>query len=248
MLRPATRTGRCTVALWQFLTLTVLIGALLVYARIIDRRLARADSRLNRIEDDLLLKSRSIDSADARAAKAKDGVSGDQQRRGGYLTMRDLRRLSSSGTCSSIQSSISDSEARDTLKATRGLRSSSGAVPQRRGSVAISADSGEALTACGDQLSSHAARPLTNNAIPTRLERLDAPPTARDPLNLTIEALSGDSAATTLGSHDAPRENRGWHGPHGCGPTGDDSVARKNRDMALFLSNQRRRRRARLGY
>jgi hypothetical protein len=167
MLPPATTTERCIVALWQFVTFTVLIAALLVYAMVIARRLGRVDVRFKGIEEALLEKSRSIHSADTRAVEAKPQVSDGQEDGGGYLTMRELRQLGSRG-----------------------------------GPVRIGSQS-----------------PSTVNSVPTIFE-----------------------------SRDAPATNSGRQSPAGCDPPGDDSDAKRNRDMMLFLSNQRRRRRARLGY
>jgi hypothetical protein len=160
------------VALWQFVTLTVLIGALLVYARVIARRLACIDARLNKIEEALRAKSRSIDSVDARAAEAKPEVSGGQEGRESHLTIRDLRQLSSHAPRVNTRNSTSGSERHDTSTTARGPMKSPSANPERGRS----------------------------DCLPTSLE------------------------------------------------SRDDSVAKKNRDMTLFLSNQRRRRRARLGY
>jgi hypothetical protein len=206
------------VALWQFITFTVLIGALLVYLRVIIRRLGCADARLNRIEEALLAKSRSIDSADTRAAEAKPEVSGGQEGRGDYLTIRDLRQLSSRATRSTSRNTTAVSVRQDALKTTRGLIRS-GATPGRGGSVAIASESAEALKARGEQLSSHGMRPLTVNSVPASLE-----------------------------SRDAPATNSGWPSPPSYRLPSDDSVVKRNRDMTLFLNNQRRRRRARLGY
>ena len=172
MLPPAARTGRRSVALWQFVTLTVLIGALLVYARVIARRLACIDARLNKIEEALRAKSRSIDSVDARAAEAKPEVPGGQEGRESHLTLRDLRQLSSRAPRLNSRNSISGSERHDTSTTARGPMKSPSANPERGRS----------------------------DCLPTSLE------------------------------------------------SRDDSVAKRNRDMTLFLSNQRRRRRARLGY
>jgi hypothetical protein len=158
------------VALWQFVTFTLLIGALLVCLSVIIRRLGCADARLNRIEEALLAKFRSIDSTDTRAADAKPEVSAGQEGGGDYLTMRDLRQLSSRTTRSgSSGSTIAVSERRDFVLPSSEIR--------------------------------------------------DASPTGG-----------------------------GRPSPLSYDPPSDDSVAKKNRDMMLFLSNQRRRRRARLGY
>jgi hypothetical protein len=207
------------VALWQFMTFTVLIGALLIYASIITRRLGCADARLNRIEEALRANRRSIDSAETRAAGAKPEVSSGQAGRRGYLTVRDLRQLSGCATRASSRESAAVSAWRDTLKATRGPVRPPGATPECRGSVARG------------------------------LESRDAPATSSErPKLLSEDAVGGDSVATTLQAHEAAATECGLKSPPGYRPPSDDSVARKNRDLAIFLSNQRRRRRARLGY
>ena len=59
------------MTLWQFVTFTVLIAALLVYAMVIARRLGRVDVRFKRIEEALLEKSRSLASQSKRRRKEK---------------------------------------------------------------------------------------------------------------------------------------------------------------------------------
>jgi hypothetical protein len=187
------------VALWQFITLAVLIGALLIGASVIARRLDCANARS--IEEALLAIRRLIDSTEARAAEVKPEVSGGQPGRGGYLTLRDLRQLSSPAIRPSSPKSIEVSESRNALITKRVLMRSPGATPEGEGTLAISSESGKAPKAPREQLSPQGTRALTGNSLP---------PTLR--------------------------------------PPEEDSVAKKNREMALFLSNQRRRRRARLGY
>jgi hypothetical protein len=81
----------------------------------------------------------------------------------------------------------------------------------------------------------------------TRLEGNDAPATSSEKLP-TVQ-VSEDSATTSLGSSDASATNRGQHSPPPSNdPSADDPVAKKNQDMALFVRNQRRRRRMRIGY
>ena len=79
------------MALWQFITLAVLIGTLLVYASVITRRLGGVNTRLNRIEEALLAKSPAIVSAAPRSAEVRTETSVGSERRGSYLTIRDLR-------------------------------------------------------------------------------------------------------------------------------------------------------------
>ena len=293
------------MALWQFITFTALLGALLVYAGVITRRLGCADARLNRIEEALLAKSGSIESADTRATEARPEVasrasqanpevatraneanpevsSGKEGRRG-YLTIHDLRarseQLNSRAARSSSRNSVAVPERRDALKAMRGLMESPGTTPEGN-SVVISSESREAPATSSElvnpptmgavngdfeaavSLESREA-PATSSEplnLPTMgavngdseaasLESRDAPATNSEPVNLpTMEVANGDSEAASLESRDASATNSDRQSPPRHRPVSDDSVAKKNRDIAVFLSNQRRRRRARLGY
>jgi hypothetical protein len=217
MLPPSMSTGMCVVALWQFITFTILLGALFIYARVIGRRLGCVDVRLKRIEEALTAKLRSLDPADTRADEAEPDIFGGQEGRRDYLTIRDLRQLSSRATRSSTPNSITVPTRRDVLKTTSGPRTSSGAG--RGSSVAIASEIGRALRVRVEQLSSHGTHPLAGHSVPTSLEGRDAPVT-----------------------------NSGLQNPPDFRPPSEDSVAKRNRDMILFFCNQRRRRRARLGY
>ena len=207
------------MALWQFITFTVLIGALLVCTSVITRRLGRANTRLKRVEEILLANSRSIGSADTRAAEAKAEVSAGQEGRGGYLTIRDLRAPSSGATGSSSQNSGAVSARGDALKTTPGRMTLPTLTAERGGTVPIRSQSGEPLKARSEQLSSQGARPLAVTSVPTLSE-----------------------------SRSSPATNSGRQSPPGDRPPRDESVEKKNREMTLFLMSQRRRRRARLGY
>jgi len=93
------------MALWQFITVIALVGALVVLAGVIARKLGLANARLTRIEEALLARSLPIDAADLSAAEAKPEVPGEKEVRGPYLTLRDLRarseQLSSPASASS---------------------------------------------------------------------------------------------------------------------------------------------------
>src|SRR6185437_12879218 len=82
------------MALWEIITFSVLIGALLVYAGLITRRLSRAEGRLNTIEETLLAKSQSAEPDGTPAPEPKLQVPDGQDGRGIYLTLRDLRARS----------------------------------------------------------------------------------------------------------------------------------------------------------
>jgi hypothetical protein len=287
------------VALWQFITFTVLIGALLVCASVITRRLGRANTRLKSIEEILLANGRSIGSADSRAAEAKAQVSGGQESRGGYLTIRDLRPPSSGATGSSSRNSSGVAERGDALKTPRDHVMLPSLTPERGGTVPTGAPRGDALITRSEQLSPQGTRPVTVTSVPTLLESRSAPApnsgrqsppgavaergdalkTPRDhvmlpsltserggtvpigaPRGETLKArseqlssqgtrpLTVTSVPTILESRSAPAPNSGRQSPPDDRPPSDESVAKKNREMTLFLMNQRRRRRGRLGY
>jgi hypothetical protein len=241
------------VALWQFITFTVLIsvliGAILVYASIIARRLGCANARLHEIEEALNAMDRRVYSPDTAATEPKSEVSGGLHGRGRLLTIGDLRQMSSGAARSSGPTSVVGSEARGASNTPRGPMKLPSTTPiGRGGSVAIGSESSEALRACGEELSSPGASALTGNSVPPILASRAAPLASSELLSvLTLDA--GDSVATTSAILDTGATNcdRKCPPPSHCPPS-DDSAARKERDMALFLSNQRRRRRARLGY
>lgn len=119
----------------------------------------------------------------------------------------------------------------------------------RQLSSRTSVGSGEVLTTPGEQLCAHGTPSLTVNPVPPSLQNSDAPATSSELLNLlTVGAVSGDPTATSLQGGDAQATISGQQGPTVYPPPSNDSVADKNRDLLLFLSAQRRRRRARLGY
>ena len=356
------------MALWQFITFTALLGALLVYAGVITRRLGSADARLNRIEEALLAKSGSLESADTRvtdarpevsevanrvseanpevstrANEANPEVSSGKEGRRGYLTIHDLRARSeqrySRAAHSGSGNSVAVPERRDALKAMRGLMESPGTTPERESSVVISSESREIPATSGElvnlppigavsvdfeaavsldsrEVLATGSEPLdlpamavnrdseavsleSREAQATGSERMDlptmavmhgdsetvsldsreVPATSGEPLDLptvavmhedseavslesrevpatssepvslpTVAAVNEDAEAASLESRDAPATNSDRQDPPRVRPVSDDPVAKKNRDIAVFMNNQRRRRRARLGY
>ena len=151
------------MVLWQFITFTVLIGALVVYTSVIARRLGRANARLSRIEEALLVTSRPGGFADPRAAESESEVSNNEGR-AGYLTIRDLKvrseQMRSRATHSSTRNSVAVPENRDALKTTRGPKPklSRGTTPEGE-LVAMSSESRAALRTRSEQASPHGTRP-----------------------------------------------------------------------------------------
>jgi hypothetical protein len=243
------------MAFWQLTTFAILIGALLVYASLITRRLASVDARLRKIEETVLAMSASIDSADAPAAEVESELSsGGTGGRGGYLTMRDLR--------------ISAEQ-----QSSRAIRSGSWNPFLARAQCDTSATSSEPLSL--PNMEAESGGPTTAS-----LESYEAPATSDEPLNLPtmlIEsgdsalrsfegdgalatsseppdfpnmqaAESGDPTTVSLESSDAPQASSESQSPPDDRAPSDDSSAKKDEDTALFLTNQRRRRRSRRGY
>jgi hypothetical protein len=246
--------------LWQFITLTVLIAALLVYAIVITFRLGRADARLNKIEDALafLAMSRSSESGDLRAAEGMPAeVPDEKEARGGYLTMRDLRvrseRMSSRTTGPDICNPVADLEKRAVLQTTRDLAKSHAASLERRSLFAIYSQSRDSPAAVDESVKEPPAREVSSESATTSVEGADAPVMGGEALSLpATAALSEEPAATAPGmeggSDAAASSSSEQPAPTDQGPSGEDSVVKKNQETLLFLSHQRRRRRERLGY
>jgi hypothetical protein len=271
------------MVLWQFITFTVLIGAFVVYASVIARRLGCANARLSRIEEALLVTSRPVGFADSRAADPESTVS-DNEGRAGYLTIRDLKVRSEQhrarSSHSSTRSSVVVPESRDALRATRGPKFSRGATPERGDLVAMSSGSHEALRTRSEQESPHGTRPLNVESVPASVDGPAAPvETSDETLNLLtaevvrdnseatssesrapvetsselssslgVDPANGNSVAKIAESGEALDTTGGRQNPPSHCPPSEDLVAEKNRDALLYLSNQRRRRRAHPGY
>jgi hypothetical protein len=114
--------------------------------------------------------------------------------------------------------------------------------------MAIGSESAEAMRAWGEQLGFPGASASTGNSVPTILASRAAPLASSELLSvLTLDARESVATTSVILDTQATNSDRKCPPPSDCPPS-DDSAARKDRDMALFLSNQRRRRRARLGY
>ena len=240
------------MALWQFIVFTGLIGALLVYASVLTRLLGYTNARLKRIEEALLVTALPIDFADIRAAKAKAEVSG-KEGHVGYRTIRDLKvrseQLSSSATRSSSPNSVAVPESREALNAGSKQVSSRGSHTWNGNSVSTSMASRGAPEMVCEPLSSPARRPVSSDAVATSSECRDSVEASGESLS-SLSAGSANGTSETKGSEsgDTLETTSGRQSPPNCRPPSEDSLAKKDRDALLMLSNQRRRRRARLGY
>jgi hypothetical protein len=208
------------MALWQFIVIAVLIGALLVYAGVLANRIGCTNATLKRIEEALLVTDGPMRHAATRAAEVArspevSGIDGDAS----YLTIRDLK-VSSRVTRSSSEKSVAMSpESRDALKMRIELMSSPGSRPANGNPIATSSESRDALSTSGELLSSPGTFAANENPIATSSESRDALSTSSEPPS----------------------------SPGTCAVNGD-LVAKKKRDALLILGSQRRRRRAREGY
>ena len=83
------------MVLWQFAVITVLIGALLVYAIVLTNRLTFANAALRRIEEALAKAEPVAERVSATAAEASvaEAIQSPEvtftERRGSYMTVRD---------------------------------------------------------------------------------------------------------------------------------------------------------------
>ena len=242
------------MVLWQFITFTVLIGALVVYTSVIARRLGRANARLSRIEEALLVTSRPGAFADSRAAESESEVSNNEGR-AGYLTIRDLKvrseQLRSRATHSSTRNSVAVPENRDALKTTRGPKPklSRGATPERGELVAKGVDSPVPVETSGEALSVLTVEAVSDDSEATSLEsRAPVETSSELSSSLGVDPANGIPVAKTSESGDALDTAGGQQSSPSHCPPGEDPIAEKNRNALLYMSNQRRRRRAHPGY
>jgi hypothetical protein len=284
------------MVLWQFITFTVLIGALVVYASVIARRLGRANARLSRIEEALLVTSRPGGFADSRVAESESEAPNNEGR-AGYLTIRDLKvrseQLRSRATHSSTRNSAAVPESRDALRTRSEQASPHGTRPLNVDSVPKSVDSPAPVETSGAALSVLTVEAVRDDSGGTSLESRDALVATSEQLSWPIMrpeggeppsvpamqvAVSDDSGATSSESR-APVETSSelssslgvdpangisvdktsesgdaldtaggqQSSPSHC-PPGEDPIEEKNRNALLYMSNQRRRRRAHPGY
>jgi hypothetical protein len=92
-----------TMVLWQFAVITVLIGALVVYAIVLTNRLTFANATLRRIEEALAKAEPVTERVPATAAEATvaEAIQSPEvplaERRGSYMTVRDLKVIARAG-------------------------------------------------------------------------------------------------------------------------------------------------------
>jgi hypothetical protein len=243
------------MALWEFTTFTVLIGALIVHAAIISRRLALADPRLTRMEEALLFLARSgsvnVTEPELPEIPAKPQVSAQEEARRVYLTMRDLRARSEQ-RATFAPSPDPLAESREALEPAPEPTHAPEAVPELEDAVATRS---ETLAATSSEPTPTLVAP------PASSEPAPSPPAIDEPVGQPATAtLSENAAATILETGETPVTNTERQSP----PNPDDrppndaaaaddaaaeeAAARKSQEILVFLSAQRRRRRARLGY
>jgi hypothetical protein len=91
------------MVLWQFAVITVLIGALLVYAVVLTNRLTFANATLRRIEEALAKAEPVTERVPATAAQVTvaEAIQSPEvpltERRGSYMTVRDLKVIARAG-------------------------------------------------------------------------------------------------------------------------------------------------------
>ncbi len=237
------------MALWQFIFFTALIGSLGVYGIIVTRRLGHTIARLTKVEEALLVKSAPVDCATTPAARPEPDAPSNEGR-AGYLTIRDLKARSEQlrASRSNSQNSFAVPESRDPketssepliLRAMRRMRSDVVPSPVNRDVVETS----------GETLGLPPMRPVSGDAVVASSENRDVIETSIEPLSLlAMRPADDDAAVASLESRDALEISSGRESPsdeHACD---EDWLEKKNQDVLMFLNNQRRRRRARLGY
>ena len=213
------------MATWQFITFTVLLGALVALAGIIARKLGLADARLSRIEEALVTKRPSVETTDTPAVEAPPEVANGKEVRGAYLTLRDLRARSEQSSSPATGSSGWNfmGEGRESSETPAPLASSS------------------------EPLSPPAPEPVSQEAAKVSLEGPDVPTSSTEAQSPpSMDPVTEESAATILESPEVLTPTSEQHSPPADDPSSDDELAKKEREAALFLRNQRRRRRARI--
>ena len=144
------------MALWQFVSIAVLIGALLVYAGILTSRIGRTNAALKRIEEALVVRNVHVMPATGapEAMPALDASSRSDAAR--YLTIRDLKG----------RSEILNS------RATRSVRTASD--PENEVAVATNPGSRDAVDTSGELPSSHATRSESGEPVAASSQNSDA--------------------------------------------------------------------------
>jgi hypothetical protein len=190
--------------LWQFITFTGLIGALVVYSSMITRRLGAANTRLIRIEEVLIGLNHSVNLPDIRAAKSDVSNNAD---RAGFLTVRDLKagsgHLRSGAAHANSRNNAVVTESRGARKTTRAPKHSRGANAESGNSLAWSSGSREALKERSEKVSPRGLRtpgpPSSNSRVPAETNMAPPPLSPPQPAGDTSDVMS-------LETRDAPAE------------------------------------------
>ena len=265
------------MVLWQFAVITVLIGALLVYAIVLTNRLTFANATLRRIEEALAkaepVRERvSVTAAEATGAAAiQSPAVPHTERRGSYMTVRDLKVVARAGRRGGNENVV---ESHQALDPSRELQTSLAGVGVCGESLsAASSETLEAVDTSGELqgLPSSAAvvQELAAATSEIReflessgsLETSDAPDgsAAKDVVaasselletNLKSQSVARNSAVNEVASPESHAAMNSSDEPQ-IAPAARDLDAevmeRRKRDALLIMSAQRRRRRAR-GY
>ena len=232
------------MVIWQFMALAILIGAFVAYASVITRRLGYTNARLRRIEEALISTSRALELAAESKAKGSN-----KEHSAGYLTVRELKVMNeqrkSRATHSSGRDAAGASESGNVPKTTRAPKRSRRAAPAELGD----------LVKMGSESRARETGNMRANSVPTFLTSHAPAETVGEPLDLSaLQTMTDDSDAMSSESRDAavpvgePRSGPILQPAGGGPPSGrstiKDSAAKRNQDALLYLSNQRRRRRA----
>jgi len=249
MLPPAPTTGILIMALWQFIVIVALFGAVLFYAVVLTSGMRRVNAALGRIEEALLAKGGPITPVDAQTpvdtialidtgtpadtagteatpAPELPGKPNDATR---LLTIRDLKVRSE----------------QERLRATRSEGHHSLMFRDKPRSC--------------DPLTTHDEPPSAPIALSESADPVVAPSESPDSPNTIDELLStpetetpieknANAVVSTHEIHDAQNTSDGLPSAPDPDPEDNDSEAKKEKDTLLLLSGQRRRRRARQGH
>jgi hypothetical protein len=255
------------MALWQFTVIAVLMGALLVHTSFLTLKMGRASAALKRIEDALLWKGEVVTPAPTAPVEAAQPLEPTDMEDSAarYLTIRDLKvrseRRRSHATASLESPAAPDMNGKfASLLFGRAKNESPDAASLEGGdtpnisaeltSLHTSPAENENSAPTGELPSLHASPGESETAVPASSETSDTPNTSTELPNL--RASPGEPENSTPAnweSGDAPNAStEPPHSPAASPTVSEDSVEQKERDALLFMSSQRRRRRARQGY
>jgi hypothetical protein len=212
------------MALWQFTVIAVLMGALLVHTSFLTLRIGRANTALKRIEAALLAKGEVVTPAPTAPVEATQPLelTAMEDSAARYLTIRDLK----------VSSELQRSHATASLE-----------IP-------------DAPDMNGKFASLFFGRDKRENSVPASSESIDAPNTSTEAPDTSTEtptlhaSQSENENSVAAGSETGDAPNASTEPPHSAAsPTiAEETVEQEERDALLFMSSQRRRRRARQGH